>query len=75
MKKINSSEITPESAYMSRRRFIKGAAGLTASALVLAACGRNQTGPEVIESATPITTGSPFPTATPLPTPVIEGTT
>ncbi len=74
MKKINSSEITPESAYMSRRRFIKGAAGLTASALVLAACGRNQTGPEVIESATPITTGSPFPTATPLPTPVIEGT-
>jgi sulfoxide reductase catalytic subunit YedY len=37
MKKIPSSEITPEHLYLSRRTFIKGAA-LTAAAATLAAC-------------------------------------
>ena len=40
MKKIKPSEITPEHLYISRRRFLKGAGALSASALVLAACGR-----------------------------------
>jgi sulfoxide reductase catalytic subunit YedY len=39
MKKIKSSEITPESLYLSRRDFIKSAALLTAGAGLLAACG------------------------------------
>lgn len=37
MKKINSSEITPESMYLSRRRFLKTAV-VTAGAAVLTAC-------------------------------------
>jgi sulfoxide reductase catalytic subunit YedY len=39
MKKINSSEITPEHLYLSRRRFMRGAGALAFSSLVLAACG------------------------------------
>ncbi|ABX04774.1 MAG TPA: protein-methionine-sulfoxide reductase catalytic subunit MsrP [Herpetosiphon sp.] len=39
MKKIPSSEITPEALFYSRRQFIKGAAALVGSATVLAACG------------------------------------
>ena len=39
MKKIPSSEITPESLYLSRRKFIKQAALVTAGAGILAACG------------------------------------
>ena len=39
MKKIPSSEITPEALFYSRRQFIKGAAALVGSAAVLAACG------------------------------------
>ncbi|GAA5531360.1 protein-methionine-sulfoxide reductase catalytic subunit MsrP [Herpetosiphon gulosus] len=39
MKKIPSSEITPEALFHSRRQFIKGAAALFGSAAVLAACG------------------------------------
>jgi sulfoxide reductase catalytic subunit YedY len=38
MKPIPSSEITPEQIYLSRRQFMRGAAGLGAAAL-LAACG------------------------------------
>lgn len=57
---------------MTRRRFLKGAAGLSVSAMVLAACGRNQAVPEVTETGTDVPTGSPFPTATPLPTPVVD---
>jgi methionine sulfoxide reductase catalytic subunit len=39
MKKIKSSEITPEHVYLSRRDFLKSMGIVTASAAVLAACG------------------------------------
>jgi sulfoxide reductase catalytic subunit YedY len=39
LKKIRSSEITPEHVYLSRRDFIKGAGAITLSSLVVAACG------------------------------------
>ncbi len=45
MVKIKPSEITPEHAYMSRRRFIKGVGALVASSVVLAACGTAETQP------------------------------
>jgi sulfoxide reductase catalytic subunit YedY len=38
MKKIRSSEITPESLYLSRRDFLKGMGIVSASAMLLAAC-------------------------------------
>ncbi|KPL90111.1 protein-methionine-sulfoxide reductase catalytic subunit MsrP [Herpetosiphon geysericola] len=43
MKKIPSSEITPEALFHSRRQFIKGAAALVGSAALLAACGSEDT--------------------------------
>ncbi len=39
MKKISSSEITPEHIYVSRRKFMKGVGALALSSAVLAACG------------------------------------
>ena len=39
MRAIKSSEITPEQLYLSRRKFIKSAGALAASALLLKACG------------------------------------
>jgi methionine sulfoxide reductase catalytic subunit len=39
MKKIRSSEITPESVYLSRRRFMKKSAQLAVGAALLSACG------------------------------------
>jgi methionine sulfoxide reductase catalytic subunit len=54
MKKIPSSEITPESVYLSRRRFLKSSLWL-ASAAALAACTPTFT-------ATPQLTKSPIPT-------------
>ncbi len=42
MKKIHSSEITPEHIYLSRRKFMVGIGALAASAAVLAACGADQ---------------------------------
>lgn len=39
MHKIKSSEITSEKDYLSRREFLKGAGIVSASALILAACG------------------------------------
>jgi sulfoxide reductase catalytic subunit YedY len=39
MRKILSSEITPEHVYLSRRKFMVGAGSMTAAALALAACG------------------------------------
>ncbi len=41
MKKIKSSEITPEHIYLSRREFLKSMGIVSASAAVLAACGPN----------------------------------
>ena len=43
MIKINSSEITPEHVYASRRQFMKGAGALALGALALAACGGEPT--------------------------------
>lgn len=61
MKKIRSSEITPEHVYLSRRRFMKGA-GLLAASAVLAACGQRP-------AETPVTTAMPSSTSTPASTP------
>jgi sulfoxide reductase catalytic subunit YedY len=43
MKKIRSSKITPESVYLSRRRFMKKSAQLVAGAALMAACGGRPT--------------------------------
>jgi sulfoxide reductase catalytic subunit YedY len=45
MHKIKTSEITPEELYFSRRDFLKGAGILSASALLLAACGTQAVSP------------------------------
>ena len=39
MEKIKSSEITPESKYLTRREFLKGLSVVSASSMILAACG------------------------------------
>ena len=57
MRKIKSSEITPEHLYLSRRKFIKGAGALAASALALRACG-----PEAVDRS-PASTAIPSSTA------------
>jgi len=58
MKKIKSSEITPEHLYLSRRDFLKRAGIVSASALILAAC----------KGDVPTTEGSSFSTPMPIPT-------
>jgi sulfoxide reductase catalytic subunit YedY len=45
MVNINSSEITPEQVYLSRRRFMKGVGALVASSFILAACGGQEPTP------------------------------
>ncbi len=52
MKPISSSEITPESVYLSRRRFLKGAL-LAAGGAALAACA-----PQLTPTTVPTTPGS-----------------
>jgi sulfoxide reductase catalytic subunit YedY len=64
MRAIRSSEITPEHVYVSRRRFIKGAVKLAASAALLSACGQSvDVVPEPTEgepaSATPAASATP----------------
>lgn len=65
MEKIHSSEITPESQYLSRRDFLKSMGIVSASAMLLAACG-GQPGtqtdiPEKANvSATPEEVGEPL---------------
>ncbi len=49
MQKIESSEITSESQYMSRRDFLKGMGIASASAMVLAACS-GQSVPSTVDS-------------------------
>jgi len=49
---IPSSEITPESTYLSRRSFMRGAGALAASSVLLGACGRE-------EGGAPGTSGAP----------------
>ena len=51
MKKIKSSEITPEALYFSRRQFITGLGALTASAVLLNSCGT----PSGTSNSTPAT--------------------
>ena len=46
MKKIKSSEITPEHLYLSRRKFIAGIGALAASTLFLNACAAPSTSPD-----------------------------
>jgi sulfoxide reductase catalytic subunit YedY len=79
MTKIESSEITPEHLYLSRRRFIKGLGTIAAGALVLKACG-----PAGTEVPTDLPSRTPFPgvatpggaaTPTPAPTATLLGVT
>ena len=51
MKKIKSSEITPEHLYLSRRKFIAGVGALAASTLFLNACAAPSTSPDTSPSA------------------------
>jgi sulfoxide reductase catalytic subunit YedY len=60
MIKINSSEITPEHIYISRRKFIKGVGALVASSVVLNACG----GRDPVATLPPTSTGALAPTST-----------
>lgn len=55
MMKIKSSEITPKHLYLSRREFLKSAGLLTASSLLLSACGQDiPSTPSIeVESTTP----------------------
>jgi sulfoxide reductase catalytic subunit YedY len=45
MNKVHPSEITPESIYLSRREFLKGMGIVSASAMILAACGGQSSTP------------------------------
>jgi sulfoxide reductase catalytic subunit YedY len=69
MKKIPSSEITPEHVYLSRRKFLAALGLGAANAALLAACGRTTSTPT--PSPTPSLTeeAGPAPTAVSLPTP------
>ncbi len=66
MVEIKSSEITPEHQYLSRREFLKGIGIVSASAMVLAACGiesvtstDNPTAVKTFTLPTDIPTGKP----------------
>ena len=63
MIEINSSEITPEHLYLSRRRFMVGVGALVANSLALAACARQTPSPVSTQESEPGSTASP-----PLPT-------
>jgi sulfoxide reductase catalytic subunit YedY len=63
MNKVYRSEITSKSTYLSRREFLKGMGIVSASAMVLAACGGQSVSPTVL------------PTDTDLPTQVIANAT
>ncbi|MES0360113.1 MAG: protein-methionine-sulfoxide reductase catalytic subunit MsrP [Anaerolineales bacterium] len=71
MNKVHPSEITPKSTYLSRREFLKGMGVVSASAMVLAACG----GQPVSSTVFPTDTNTVFPTDTNLPTKVIASAT
>jgi len=59
--KINSSEITPEHLYLSRRRFMVGIGALVASSVALAACGRQVPSPAPTSEGKVESTDSPAP--------------
>jgi sulfoxide reductase catalytic subunit YedY len=73
MEKIKSSEITPESQYLSRREFLKGMGVVSASAMVLAACGGQSVSSTDIPTEIPVNpvNASPIP-VTPSPTVIDE---
>ncbi|MCC7352154.1 MAG: protein-methionine-sulfoxide reductase catalytic subunit MsrP [Anaerolineae bacterium] len=54
---IRSSEITPESVYLSRRKFMKGVAAVALSSAALAACGSSPAAPPTPDPAQ----GTPVP--------------
>lgn len=58
MQKIKSSEITPESQYLSRKDFLKGLGIVSASAMILAAC-RGESVPVTESAAETQVVGSP----------------
>jgi sulfoxide reductase catalytic subunit YedY len=64
--RIKSSEITPEHVYISRRKFMKGLGISAASALLLAACGPQQSSAPV-SSSSQATAGPTAPTASAAP--------
>ncbi|MCU0520865.1 MAG: protein-methionine-sulfoxide reductase catalytic subunit MsrP, partial [Anaerolineae bacterium] len=78
MKRIPSSEITPEHVYWERRRFMTGAAKLAAGAVLLSACGGRRMpetpeatpapkgGDGVSDTPVPASTAAPTPTAAPI---------
>jgi sulfoxide reductase catalytic subunit YedY len=59
--KINSSEITPERLYLSRRKFIVGIGALAANSVVLAACAGQP--PSTLTTSAPEGASSPAPGA------------
>ena len=66
--RIKSSEITPEHVYISRRNFMKGLGISAASALLLAACGPQQSaGPAALGSQAASATSVPATTASAAP--------
>ena len=69
MKKIPSSEITPEHIYRSRRKFLK-ALGFTAAGTVLAACGVDLS--EAKDTPEPAAPGEPTHTPEPMPEAIAE---
>lgn len=73
MEKIKSSEITPESQYLSRREFLKGLGIVSASSMILAACGVQSASSTDIPTDLPANPGNPSPVpATPSPTMIDE---
>jgi sulfoxide reductase catalytic subunit YedY len=56
MHKIQSSQITPEDQYYSRREFLKSAGILSASAMLLAACGSQTTTQTAARTVLPTST-------------------
>jgi sulfoxide reductase catalytic subunit YedY len=61
MIKINSSEITPERLYLSRRKFMVGIGALAANSVILAACAGPT--PATLTPSRPEGTSSPTPSA------------
>jgi sulfoxide reductase catalytic subunit YedY len=75
MQKIKSSEITPESQYLSRREFLKGLGVISASSMILAACEGQSVASTAIPTGVP---ASPQPDVTSkasTPTPIDEPVT
>ena len=75
MEKIKSSEITPESQYLTRREFLKGLSVVSASSMILAACGGQSGSPTGIPTEEVTKTLPDTPTEAAAPTPIDEPVT